>query len=65
MEQYTSGNTKKKINEKNKTNAEFMKFAKEHAPWLVQKFFEEKKAVIFFIFYYVPNRVKTQISFNS
>ena len=51
---------RKKIEQTNKVNAEFMQYASEHAPWIFQRFFEEK-AVIFTKIYYLPSCVKTQI----
>ena len=54
---------RKKIDETNRTNAEFMEYASEHAPWIVQKFFAEK-AVILTKTYYLPSCVKAQIPLN-
>ena len=32
-----------KLKDINETNAQFMAFASEHAPWLIEKFFTENK----------------------
>ena len=46
------GKVPKKVNEINKTNAEFMQYAEIKAPWLVADFFVEK-AVMLTYFYFL------------
>ena len=54
---------RERINETNKTNAEFMQYAVEQSPELVQRFFEEK-AVILTKFYNLLNCVKNSNIFK-